>query len=104
MKAFEHDQSLAPNSGMVAASTPSATATKRVVNVRVAMPRIAKKRPRRLNELPAVCGIRELAAYLQVGKNTAYELVNTGQIPAVRVGRQYRIRKEAVLEFLGGKK
>lgn len=48
MKAFEHDQSLAPNSGMVAASTPSATATKRVVNVRVAMPRIAKKRPRRL--------------------------------------------------------
>lgn len=56
------------------------------------------------DDLPAVCGIHELAAYLRVGKNTAYELVNTGQIPAVRVGRQYRIRKEAVLEFLNGKK
>lgn len=55
------------------------------------------------DDLPAVCGVHELAAYLRVGKNTAYELVQTNQIPAVRVGRQFRIRRESVLEFLGGK-
>lgn len=104
MKVFEYDQSSTSHSGTVAASTPSVTATKRVVNVRVSMPRIAKVQPRRLNELPAVCSICELAAYLRVGKNTAYELIQTGQIPAVRVGRQFRIRREAVLEFLSGKK
>lgn len=57
-----------------------------------------------ISDLPAVCSVRELAAYLGVGKNTAYDLVKSGQIQAVRVGRQYRIRKEAVLEYLEGKK
>lgn len=56
------------------------------------------------DDLPAVCGIYELAAYLRIGKNTAYDLIHSKQIQAVQVGRQYRIRKEAVLEFLNGKK
>lgn len=59
---------------------------------------------RKGNDLPDVLGVRELAAYLGVGKNTAYDLIHSEQIQAVQVGRQYRIRKEAVLEFLGGKK
>lgn len=59
---------------------------------------------RKGNDLPDVLGVRELAAYLGVGKNTAYDLIHSKQIQAVQVGRQYRIRKEAVLEFLNGKK
>ena len=54
--------------------------------------------------LPDVLGVQQLANYLGVGKNTAYGLVHSRQIQAVQVGRQYRIRKEAVLEFLNGKK
>ena len=42
---------------------------------------------------PDVVTVRELCAMLHIGKNTAYTLVQSGLIPAVLVGRQYRIRK-----------
>jgi len=42
---------------------------------------------------PDVVTVRELCAMLKIGRNTAYGLVQSGLIPAVLVGRQYRIRK-----------
>ena len=37
---------------------------------------------------------------LNIGRNTAYELIHSGQIRSIRVGRQLRIPKGAVLDFL----
>ena len=37
---------------------------------------------------------------LGIGRNTAYELVRSGQIRSIRIGRQLRIPKEAVQEYL----
>ena len=85
-------------------STQSPKVTRRVAHTQVIKRLPAKRPPKRINNLPAVCGVRELAAYWGIGKNTAYDLVKFRKIPAVRVGRQYRIRKEAVLEYLEGKK
>ena len=46
--------------------------------------------------------VAELAKFLKIGINTTYRLLRTGKIKSVRVGRQYRIRREAVLEYLSG--
>lgn len=35
--------------------------------------------------------IVEMAEYLNIGKNKAYELVKTNTIPALKIGRQIRI-------------
>ena len=37
---------------------------------------------------------------LGIGRNTAYELVRSGKIRGIRVGKQIRIPKEEVQRFL----
>ena len=37
---------------------------------------------------------------LQVGRNTACELVRSGEIKSIRVGRQIRITRDALMAFL----
>lgn len=55
------------------------------------------------NELPAVLSMDELRTLLQISRNTAYALVRSGKIPSIRAGRQFRIPKTAVLEYLSCK-
>ena len=50
--------------------------------------------------LPLVLRVEDLMPILQIGRNTAYALVRSGQIHSVRVGRSYRIPREAVLNYL----
>ncbi|SHH82869.1 DNA binding domain-containing protein, excisionase family [Sporobacter termitidis DSM 10068] len=54
---------------------------------------------RSFDELPISLRVEDLTAILDIGRNTAYELVRSGQIGSVRVGRQIRIPKDAVQEF-----
>lgn len=54
---------------------------------------------RSFDELPVTLRVEDLTAILDIGRNTAYELVRSGRIRSVRVGRQIRIPKEAVQEF-----
>ena len=44
--------------------------------------------------------VEELMPILGIGRNSAYELVRSGQIRSFRVGRSYRVPKDAVDEFL----
>ncbi|MGH9103606.1 MAG: helix-turn-helix domain-containing protein [Acidimicrobiales bacterium] len=44
--------------------------------------------------------VGEVAAALRVSTMTVYRLVNGHQLPAVRVGRSYRIREEDVDRYL----
>ncbi|MEK4713567.1 helix-turn-helix domain-containing protein [Sporosarcina sp. FSL K6-5500] len=44
--------------------------------------------------------IDELAELLKIGKNTAYRLINTGQIKSIRIGRTHRIPKKSVIEYI----
>lgn len=55
-------------------------------------------------ELPVVLTVKELAKFLRLGLNTVYALLKTGKIKSVRVGRQYRIPREALMEYLETKK
>ena len=58
---------------------------------------------RSLDDLPLVLRVDDLMSALDIGRNTAYELIRSGQIRSVRVGRKLRIPKQAVEEFLAGK-
>lgn len=51
-----------------------------------------------------VLTVRELSKVLRIGINGAYQLVRDGTISSVRVGRQYRIPRKAVLEYLEQRK
>jgi excisionase family DNA binding protein len=47
--------------------------------------------------------VKDLAVALQVGRNKAYELVNSGAIRSVRIGdRGIRVSREALEEFKAG--
>lgn len=45
--------------------------------------------------------VAEVAEMLRVSNMTVYRLVQSGQLPAVRIGRSYRIRAEDVDRWLG---
>src|ERR1700710_1558158 len=46
--------------------------------------------------------VAEVATKMRVSKMTVYRLVHNGELPAVRVGRSFRVPEEAVNEYLGG--
>lgn len=53
-----------------------------------------------LHDLPVTLRVEELMPILGIGRNTAYELIRSGQIRSIRIGRQIRIPRDALLEFL----
>lgn len=57
-------------------------------------------RPTSFDDLPLTLRVEELIPVLGIGRNTAYELVRSGQIRSIRIGRQLRVPKDAVLDFL----
>lgn len=44
----------------------------------------------------------EVAARLRVSAMTIYRLIHRGELPAVRVGRNYRVRVEDLQSYLDG--
>jgi excisionase family DNA binding protein len=44
--------------------------------------------------------VAEVAAVMRVSKMTVYRLVHSGELPAVRVGRSFRVSDRAVHEYL----
>ena len=50
--------------------------------------------------LPAVLTPAEAMDILGVGKNTLYRMLRSGQLPAVRIGRIWRIPLHALDAFL----
>jgi excisionase family DNA binding protein len=55
------------------------------------------------NENPEILKVREVAASLRCGKNQAYELIRSGAIRSVRIGRAIRVTPEALEEFKAGR-
>lgn len=46
--------------------------------------------------------VAEVAAMMRVSKMTVYRLVHHGELPAVRVGRSFRVPEKAVHDYLRG--
>ena len=52
------------------------------------------------NDFGDILTVPDLAAMLNVGRNTAYELVRAGIVPSIRIGRQVRISKQSVIDYI----
>ena len=55
---------------------------------------------RSYDELPLTLRVEDLMPILDIGRNTAYELVRCGTIRSIRIGKQLRIPKDALVEYL----
>jgi len=44
--------------------------------------------------------VAEVASLMRVSKMTVYRLVHQGDLPAVRVGRSFRVPEQAVNDYL----
>ena len=55
-----------------------------------------------MSELPEVrfLTVAEVAEIMRVSKMTVYRLVHSGDLPAVRFGRSYRVPESAVADAL----
>ncbi len=49
---------------------------------------------------PKFLTVAEVASMMRVSKMTVYRLVHNGDLPAVRVGRSFRVTEEDVDEYL----
>lgn len=52
------------------------------------------------NVLPTVLTVEDISHILQIGRNNAYALVRSRAIRSIHIGRQIRIPREALTEFL----
>ena len=53
-----------------------------------------------LELLPDVLTVKDVQEILRIGRTQTYNLINTGQLPSIRIGSAIRIPKSALLEFL----
>ena len=53
-----------------------------------------------VEDIPLVLRVEDLSRALGIGRNTAYELVRSGQIRSIRIGRQLRIPRDKLQRFL----
>ena len=47
-----------------------------------------------------ILSVEDLCEILSIGKNTAYRLLKSGEIKAIRIGKVYKIPKECLINYL----
>jgi len=53
-------------------------------------------------QAPKFLTVAEVAEMARVSRMTVYRMVHSGELPAVRVGKSYRVPQAAVDELLSG--
>ena len=53
-----------------------------------------------LNNTKDILTLKELQALLHIGKNTALRLVQSGEIEAFKIGKQWRVTKESIQKYI----
>ena len=59
---------------------------------------------RSTEDMPLVLNVEDIADTLMIGRNKAYNLVNSGKITALRIGNHYRIPRDSFITFLKGER
>ena len=52
------------------------------------------------NTYPDILTVKQVGEMLNIGRNNAYELIHSGKIKSVIIGRQIRIPKDNVISFI----
>ncbi|MDQ7840632.1 MAG: helix-turn-helix domain-containing protein [bacterium] len=53
-----------------------------------------------LERRPTIMTVQEVARYLRVHAITVYRMIRLGQLPAIRVGRGWRFKKDEIDSWL----
>lgn len=52
------------------------------------------------NSYPDVLSVKQLCEMLDIGKNTAYKLLQSGEIKSIKIGKVYKIPKKYLKEYI----
>ena len=52
------------------------------------------------DDLPLTLRVEDQMPILGIGRNIAYELIRCGKIRSIRIGKQLRIPKQALIDYL----
>ena len=55
---------------------------------------------KQFRDLPDALSAKEVAAALRINIKTAYKLIKSGTIPSIKIGREYRVSKTELINFL----
>ena len=55
------------------------------------------------NNYPDVLSVEEVCTALNIGKNTAYQLIKSGDLKSIRIGKVHKIPKVWLIEYVKGK-
>ena len=53
-----------------------------------------------LNNTKDILTLKELQELMHIGKNTALRLVQSGEIEAFKIGKQWRVTKESIQKYI----
>ncbi|HZT06560.1 MAG TPA: helix-turn-helix domain-containing protein [Chloroflexota bacterium] len=53
-----------------------------------------------LDAMPMLLTVKDVEAELQLGRTRTYELVRSGELPVVRIGRVVRIPRDALRQWI----
>ena len=55
---------------------------------------------RMFNSYPDVLSVKQLCEVLDIGKNTAYRLLQSGEIKSIKIGKVYKIPKKSLKDYI----
>lgn len=58
------------------------------------------ERFRTIEDLPALATVAEVSEILRISRNQTYALARSTQLKSLRIGRQIRIPKDSLIEFI----
>lgn len=58
------------------------------------------KRYELFSDYPDILSVKQLMELLQIGKVLAYKLIESKKFKAVKIGREYKILKNSVIDFI----
>ncbi len=53
-----------------------------------------------LNKYKDILSVKELCEILNIGKNTTYRLLQSGEIKSIKIGKVYKIPKKYLKEYI----
>ena len=59
-----------------------------------------KEYGKQFHDFPDALSAKGIADMLRVNIKTAYKLIRSGTLPSVKIGREYRVAKDEVINFL----
>ena len=52
------------------------------------------------NSYPDILSVKQLCEILDIGKNTAYRLLQSGEIKSIKIGKVYKIPKKEIRKYI----